>query len=374
MSDSPPTVDEVGAFFTGEFEAAIDDIEATDRIPGSLLERAASLGVYRLTIPKAHGGWGMTVGEYLPLLQASALGPGSGRMLVHVTNGVWRPLARFGNKSQQALISSLASGDTVVAFALTERAGGTGRDIRSLAVAEGDEWAITGEKHLITFGDRADYFILVVATDEQRSQSSLTAFLVPRATPGFEIDPTQRTMGVHGTGHAWLRYRGMRIGDEHRLGEVGEGLDVALSFLDYSRVSLSNSMVGLASRALDEAARFARRRTTFGRPIADRQAIQAHLADMHADIEAGRGLVRAAAERCDAGDDYTAEAATAKLYCLNMVGRVTDLALRVHGGFGYTKDAPIERIYRDARAFWFEEGTQEIQQLVVARHVLEQRT
>jgi alkylation response protein AidB-like acyl-CoA dehydrogenase len=151
---------------------------------------------------------------------------------------------------------------------------------------------------------------------------------------------------------------------------VGQGLEVALSFLDYSRVSLSNCMVGLAQRALDEAAAFSKKRTTFGQPIADRQAIQAHLADMHADVSAGRGLVRHAAELCDAGEDYTAAAATAKLFCLNMVGRVTDLSLRVHGGYGYTTDAPIERIYRDARGFWFEEGTAEIQQLVVARHVL----
>lgn len=368
--DRMPTIDEFRTFFVDEYEQVADEIERTDVIPAGMLERAAELGAYRLTIPVEQGGFGLSVIDYLPYLEVAALGQGSGRMLVHLTNGVWRPVADFGNPAQRAIVPRIASGEQVVAFALTELAGGTGRDLKSRAVRDGDGWSITGEKHLITFADRADYFILVVASDDRASQDSLTAFLVPRDTPGFEIDSTQRTMGLHGTGHAWLRYNGIKVADEHRLGEVGQGLEVALSFLDYSRVSLSNSMVGLAQRALDEAVSFSKRRVTFGRPIADRQAIQAHIADMYADICAGRGLVREAARRCDAGEDFTAQAATAKLFCLNMVGRVTDLSLRVHGGYGYTTDANIERVYRDARGFWFEEGTQEIQQLVVARHVL----
>jgi alkylation response protein AidB-like acyl-CoA dehydrogenase len=365
-----PTVEEFREFFLNEYEAAAPEIEATEAIPDRLLKRAADLGAYRLTLPVEHGGWGLPVVDYLPYLEVAAMGPGSGRMLVHVTNGVWRPLAQFGDESQQALIANLATGDVVLAFCLTEKTGGTGRDTRSRAVADGDDWLLTGEKHLITFADRADLFLIVAASDDRQARDSLTAFLVPRDTTGFEIDATQRTMGLHGTGHAWLRFDQMRVPGSCRLGQVGQGLEVALSFLDYSRVSLSNCMVGLAQRALDEAAAFSKKRTTFGQPIADRQAIQAHLADMHADVSAGRGLVRRAAELCDAGEDYTAAAATAKLFCLNMVGRVTDLSLRVHGGYGYTTDAPIERIYRDARGFWFEEGTAEIQQLVVARHVL----
>lgn len=368
---SLPSVEEFRSFFLGEYEQDYPIIEQTDAIPDHLLKRAAELGVYRLTVPTEHGGFGLGVVDYLPYLEAAAQGPGSGRMLMHLTNGVWRPLVRFGTERQRALVPGLAAGETVVAFCLTETAGGTGRDLHSKAVRDGDSWLVSGEKHLITFADRADHFILVVATDTRQAKDSLTAFLVPRATEGFEIDAGQHTMGLHGTGHAWLRYDQIRVSDADRLGEVGQGLEVALSFLDYSRVSLSNCMVGLAQRALDEATAFAKRRVTFGRPIADRQAMQAHLADMHADVNAGRGLVRIAAERCQNGEDFTAEAATAKLFNLNMIGRVTDLALRVHGGYGYTKDAPIERIYRDARGFWFEEGTAEIQQLVVARHVLD---
>ena len=365
-----PTLDQFRDFFLGTYEKRTPEIEASDAIPEDLLREVAELGAYRLTVPTEHGGYGLDMMEYLSYLEVAAMSSGSGRLLVHHTNGLWRPIAWFGNDEQRALIPQIASGDVVPAFALTEKTGGTGRDLHSVARRDDDGWLVSGEKHLITFADRADWFILVAATGEDRSKDPLTAFLIPRDTPGFEIDLSQTMMGCHGTGHAFLRYQDMRVPDAFRLGAEGQGLAVALSFLDYSRVSLSNSMVGLAQRALDEAVTFARRRVTFGRPIAERQAMQVSIADMYADINAGRQLVHRAAERFQRGEDFTTEAATAKLFCLNMIGRVTDLALRMHGGFGYTVDAPIERIYRDARSFWFEEGTQEIQQLVIARSVL----
>jgi alkylation response protein AidB-like acyl-CoA dehydrogenase len=365
-----PDLTEFRRFFRDEFERAAAQIEATDRVPDELLRSTAALGAYRLTAPAELGGFGLPAASYLPYLEAAATGPGAGRMLVHVNNGLWRPLVRFGDARAVEVARELVAGESCVAFALTEQTAGTGRDLRSLAVRDGSGWRVSGEKHLITFGDRADFFILVVASDERRAKDSLTAFLIPRDTPGLEVDADQRTMGLHGTGHAWLRYDGMPVDDGLRLGAVGQGLEVATAFLVYSRLSLSTSMVGLGQRALDEAVAFAQRRRTFGRPIGERQAIQAHLADMQADLSAGRALVQSIAAAYDAGEDVTARASAAKLFCLNMVGRVTDLSLRVHGGYGYTTDAAIERIYRDARGFWFEEGTQEIQQLIVARDVL----
>jgi len=366
------SLDSFRNFFLTEVEEFYPEVERTDTVPDALNRRAAEMGCYRLTLPVEYGGYGMGVTEYLPYLEAAAEGPGVGRMLVHTTNGIWRPIHNFGSDEQRAILPKMAAGDSVVAFALTEMTGGTGRDLKSRARREGDTWYITGEKHLITWADRADWFILVAATDDGSEKDSLTAFLIPRDTEGFEIDATQHTMGLHGTGHAFLRYNNMAVADKYRLGKVGQGLEVALYFLDYSRVSLANTMVGLAQRALDEAVAFAKRRVTFGKPIATRPQMQTHIATMHADIEAARHLVRHAARLCENGEDFTAQAATAKLFNLNMVGRVTDLSLRVHGGWGYTKAAPIERIYRDARGFWFEEGTAEIQQLVIARHVMNQ--
>ena len=368
---STPTLDEFRDFFLGSYENRAREIESTDRIPEDLLREVASIGAYRLTIPREYGGFGLTMPDYLPYLEVAAMSPGSGRLLVHHTNGLWRPIAWYGTEEQRALIPQIASGDVVPAFALTEKTGGTGRDLHSRAVRDADTWLLSGEKHLITFADRADWFIVVAASDDRKAKDSLTAFLIPRNTPGFEIDLSQSMMGCHGTGHAFLRYADMAVPDAQRLGDVGQGLAVALSFLDYSRVSLSNSMVGIAQRALDEAVAFSKRRITFGQPIADRQAIQGHIAAMHADVEAGRHLVQHAASLFAAEQPFTTQAATAKLFCLNMVGRVTDLSLRVHGGYGYTTEAPIERIYRDARSFWFEEGTAEIQALVVARSMLD---
>lgn len=370
MSQAIP-LDQFRKFFLTEVEDFYPEVDRTDTVSDALNRRAAEMGCYRLTLPVEYGGYGMSVTEYQPYLEAAAEGPGVGRMLVHTTNGIWRPIHNFGNDEQRAILPKMAAGESVVAFALTEMTGGTGRDLKSRARKDGDTWYVSGEKHLITWADRADWFLLVAATDDGSEKDSLTAFLIPRDTEGFEIDATQHTMGLHGTGHAFLRYENMAVADKYRLGNVGQGLEVALFFLDYSRVSLSTTMVGLAQRALDEAVAFSKRRTTFGKPIAARAQIQTHIAMMHADIEAARHLVKYAALLCEKGEDFTAQAATAKLFNLNMVGRVTDLSLRVHGGWGYTREAPIERIYRDARGFWFEEGTAEIQQLVVARHVLD---
>lgn len=365
-----PSLAAIRSFFRTDFENAADEIESADRIPPALLQRAAELGIYRLTIPEEFDGFGLGLSELLPYLEVAAMGPGAGRMLVHVGNGIWRPIARFGNQAQRALIPRMAAGQIVVAFALTERSGGSGRDLHSVAIQDGRGWRLTGEKHLTTFADRAHYFLIPVGSDASQPHESLTAFLVPRETPGLEIDVSQPTMGLHGTGHAFLRYQDLRLSDDHRLGPIGDGLAVAFHFLHYSRISLSACMVGLAQRALEEALAFARRRVTFGKPIAERQVIQAHLADMSTDIAAARALVKEVAAAYDQGEDVAGPAATAKLFCLNMAGRVTDLALRVHGGYGYTKAAPIERIYRDARGFWFEEGTAEIQQLLIARTLL----
>jgi alkylation response protein AidB-like acyl-CoA dehydrogenase len=361
---------EFRAFFLEECEARAREIDATERIPEEMIDGLAALGGLKLTIPPEFGGFGMSTQEAQPYIETAAMGPGAGRMLVHVGNGLWRPLLRFGKPEQQQLVKRMATGEQTVAFAHTETSGGPGSDLHSRAVQAGSNWLISGEKHLITFADRADWFILFAATDDRRTSTSMSAFLIPRDQPGLEIDATQYCMGLAGCGHAWLRFENMEVGDDLRLGEVGQGQALVRSFLTYSILSLTTCMVGLSQRALDEAVAYAKRRRTFGKLISDRQIIQGHIADMEADVVAGRSLVRALAAGYDADEDVEAFAAAVKLFCLNMVGRVTDTSLRVHGGSGYTKDAAIERIYRDARGFWFEEGSQEIQQLIVARNVL----
>ncbi len=366
---TPPTAEDVRKFAHGAAESA--GIGPDDPVSPELRRQVTDLGLLRLTVPAEFDGFGMATPDYQPLLEAASEGPPWLRMLTHVGNGFWRPIARFGTTEQRELIRGMADGRVQVAFALTERSGGTGRDLHSRATRDGSDWLISGEKHLITFADTADHFLLTVATDDRGAADSLTTFMVPRDTPGLAIDVSQHTMGLAGTGHGILTYDGMRVDDSCRLGEVGEGLAVGMSFLDYSRISLATCMVGLAQRALDEAVAYAQERHTFGKAIAARQAIQVHLAQMEVDVAAGRALVRDAGRRHAAGEPITQVAATAKLFNQQMVGRVTDHALQVHGGLGYTTERPIERIYRDARGFWFEEGTAEVQQLVIARSLLQ---
>lgn len=363
-----PTVEAFRSFFVEEYERHAAEIEASGQVPAALRERVAEVGALRLTVPPEYGGFGLSLVEALPYLEAAGMGHGSGRMVVHVCNGLWRSLADFGT-AERALITAMAAGQTVVALGVTEREGGGGRDLRSRAARLPSGWRLDGEKHLITFGESADWFLLLAAIDDRGASDSFGMFLVPRGAPGLKVTP-QPLMGLAGAGVASLRFEGLELDDAAMLGKPGEGLAVAGAFLDYSRVSLSACMAGLAQRALDESIGFARERVTFGKPLAARQAIQVHLANMHADLSAARALVWEVAERYQRGERISTEAATVKLFCAGMVGRVTDLALRVHGGLGYSRERPIERIYREARAFWFEEGTAEVQQLLIARRLL----
>jgi alkylation response protein AidB-like acyl-CoA dehydrogenase len=258
----------------------------------------------------------------------------------------------------------------VLALGVTERNGGGGRDLSSRGEETDGGWSISGEKHLITFGAFASDIILLVATDERKAADSFSAFMLPTDIGGFVVEREQETMGLPGIGLAALRFDCMRAADDQMLGPQGRGLEVMGSFLDYSRISLCSCMVGFAQSALDEAVRFAHSRTTFGRPITDRQAIQVQLADAFADITAARALVSDLAGHADAGERIGVLSAAGKLFCQQMVSRVTDHALRVHGGLGYTKDAAISRIYEESRAFWFEEGTAETQQIIIARSLM----
>ena len=175
-------------FFLTEVEEAYPEVARTETVPDHLHLRAAEMGCYKLTMPVEYGGYGMSVTEYMPYLEAAAEGPGIGRMLVHTTNGIWRPIHHYGNAEQRAILYLVAEGESVVAFALTELTGGTGRDTKSTARRDGDTWYLSGEKHLITFADRADGFIIVAASDDRGAEDSLTAFLIPRDTQGFGID------------------------------------------------------------------------------------------------------------------------------------------------------------------------------------------
>jgi alkylation response protein AidB-like acyl-CoA dehydrogenase len=238
-------------------------------------------------------------------------------------------------------------------------------------VREGDTYYLTGEKHLITFGTVADYLLCFARLEGSRGSEGTVALMVPPRGPGVTANVMPETMGVRGTDHAHLVFDRAPVPVTDRLGEEGQGLAIALSgFLAPSRIAVGMTCVGLAARALELAIQYAQRRETFGRKIAQRQAIAFRLAEMATDLQAARSLVTDAAELWESSGGANAESAMAKLFASEMLQRVTDGALQVHGGIGYWSSSAIERVYRDARAQRFEEGTAEIQKTTIARALL----
>jgi alkylation response protein AidB-like acyl-CoA dehydrogenase len=262
-------------------------------------------------------------------------------------------------------------GEIKVAFTLTEPTAGTGADIRCSVVREGDTYFLSGEKHLITFGTIADYLLCFARLEGTSGVSGTVALMVPPRGPGVDARVMADTMGVRGTDHGHIVFDRAPVPVANRLGAEGQGLEIALSgFLAPSRIAVGMTCVGLASRALELALAYAQTRETFGKPIAARQAIAFRLAEMATDLRAARSLVLDAARLWEATGGANAESAMAKLFASEMLQRVTDGALQVHGGIGYWSSSVIERVYRDARAQRFEEGTAEIQKTVIARELL----
>jgi alkylation response protein AidB-like acyl-CoA dehydrogenase len=376
VTDVKDLLERTRAFATSaEMTDVARRMDAGEPFPDDLIRETAELGLLTLRWPHEYGGRELSVADYARVMEEVARGPGAWRILVHGWNGKWEFVQRYGSPAQRAaILPPMSRGELLLSFAMTEPDHGTGLGIGTTATrGEGGRWVIDGRKHLITWAPRSQWYFVVAKTDPDAGREALSCFLLERGTPGFEITPMPETLGVRGCGHGILTFDGVTVPDTALVGSPGQGLEIAMAFLDFSRVSLSAAAVGVAQHAMDLALDHADRRATFGKPISARQAVQLMIADMAVAVAASRQLVRTAAERADAGLPFAAAAATAKLHTLQMVTDVTDLALRTHGGAGYTATYEIERLYRDARSFWFEEGTREIQALVVARDALARR-
>jgi alkylation response protein AidB-like acyl-CoA dehydrogenase len=364
---------EIEAFVRGPGEEYATKIERSHAVPPRLWQELRERGYLSLAAPREYGGRGIPFPRYMELMELFALGHASLRMIVHVCNGVWRAIDQFATSEQRSgFVLPLVSGDIRVAFALTEPVAGSGADLRASAEPRDGLYYLSGEKHLITVGVSCDYWLVIARLAGTRGSDGTLALMVGRDAPGVSVQSMPETMGVRGTDHAHLVFDGTPVPAANRLGEEGQGLQVAFGgFLTPSRISLAMSCVGLARRAQELAAGHARVRETFGKPLAERQAVAFSLAENAADIEAARQLTLHAARRWQAGDPAAATLASmAKLTAVEMLTRVTDKALQVHGGVGYWEPNPIERIYRDARAQRFEEGTSEIHKMLIARDVL----
>jgi alkylation response protein AidB-like acyl-CoA dehydrogenase len=365
---------EVTAWVVGPGEDYAERIETTGVVPPELFGELRDRGYLSLAAPQRLGGRGIPFSRYLELMEVFSRSHASIRMLVHVVNGTWRAMDPYMDEEQRAeFVVPSVTGQKLVAFALTEATGGTGADIHTTVRRDGDTYLLSGEKHLITFGVKCDWWLLAARLEGDSGKDGTLALMVPNAgLPGAEVIDDSETMGVHGTDHAILHFDGTPVPVRNRVGREGQGLEVMLGgFLLPSRVSVAMSCVGLAERAQELAVGYAQRRETFGKRLAERQAVRFALAENFADIRAARALVLEAARAYENDDPESAVLSSAcKMVAVDMLSRVTDKALQIHGGQGYWKRSPIERVYRDARAQRFEEGTNEIQKLVVGRAVL----
>ncbi len=364
---------DVEDFVTGPGEAYAEQIERTTHVPAGLWEDLRGRGFLSLTAPARYGGQGIGFSQYLELVELFSMSHASVRMIVHVVNGIWRAIDQFADDSQrERFVLPTISGAQKVAFTLTEPTAGTGADLRCSVTRVGDTYLLTGQKHLITFGVHCDYWLLFARIDGSTGKSGTVALMVDRHTPGVEVHSMSQTMGVRGTDHAHLVFDRAPVPVANRLGEEGQGLEVALGgFLTPSRISVAMSCVGLSRRAQELAVVHALGRETFGKPLAARQAIKFMLAENATDIEAARQLTLYAARQWEAGaPDAPKLSSMAKLNAVEALTRVTDKALQIHGGIGFWESSPIARVYRDARAQRFEEGTNEIQKTVISRYLV----
>jgi acyl-CoA dehydrogenase len=345
-----------------------------DRVPDDVIAEMRSLGLFGLSIPEEYGGLGLSMEE--EVLVAMELGHTSPafRSVIGTNVGIGsQGVVMFGTDAQRReWLPKLASGEIVSSFCLTEPgAGSDAASLKTTAIRDGDHYVVNGTKRFITNANRAGMFTLMARSDPaKKGASGISAFIVPAGTKGITIGKSEKKMGQQGAHISDVIFENARVPAHLRLGAEGEGFKLAMQVLDRGRLHISGVCVGVAERLIDESVNYARERQQFGQRIGDFQLIQALLADSKTEAYAARCMVLDAAKKRDAGANVTLEAACAKYFASEMVGRVADRAVQIFGGAGYVADYGIERFYRDVRIFRIYEGTSQVQQLVIARNLL----
>ena len=358
---------------TKEIAPRAAEVDKTEEFPADNIRKMAELGLLGLPYPEEYGGGGGDYLGYAIAVEEIARACGSTALIyaAHVSLGCG-PIYSFGTEEQkQKWLPRLCSGQGLGAFGLTEpEAGSDAGATRTVAVRDGDCYVLNGSKMWITSGAIADVVTCTAKTDPSAGTRGISCFLVEQGTPGFIPGKNEPKMGLKGSVTSALSLENCRVRAEDLLGKEGDGFRQMLITLDAGRISIGAMALGLAQAALDEAIRYSKERVQFGQPISKFQAIQWMIADMATEIEAARLMVYRAAALKDAGRRFTREAAMAKLYASEVAERAGFKAIQIHGGYGYSREYPVERIYRDQRLCTIGEGTSEIQRLVIAREVL----
>ncbi|MEG2357707.1 acyl-CoA dehydrogenase family protein [Acinetobacter sp.] len=358
------------SFAQEQIKPCASEWDAKGIFPAQALQQMGELGFMGMLVPEQWGGSDTGNLAYVLALEEVAAADGATSAIMSVHNSVGCvPILKFGTDEQkQRFLTPLAQGRMIGAFALTEpHTGSDAAAIKTRAVKDGDDYILNGAKQFITSGHNAGVIIVFAVTDPGAGKKGLSAFLVPRDSAGYEVIRVEEKLGLHASDTCQIALTDVRIHKSLMLGKEGDGLKIALANLEGGRIGIGAQAVGLARAALTEAARYAKERCAFGKPIFEQQAISFRLASMATEIEAARQLVHHAARLKEAGRPCLTEASMAKLFASEMTERVCSQALQIFGGYGYLKDFPIERIYRDARICQIYEGTSDIQRLVIAR-------
>jgi acyl-CoA dehydrogenase len=350
------------------------EVEEKDEIPRSLIAAMGEAGLFGIGHDEKWGGQGFGKLGYCAAIEQAGRVNACFWNVVGGSAGLCGTAIEIGGPDsvRQRYLPDIFSGKKIGAYALSEPgAGSDAGSLKTTARRDGDSYVIDGAKTFITNAPIADVFVIFTNIDPSKGNKGITAFVVERGTTGLEIGPNDEKMGLHGSTTAQLYFKEMRVPASQRVGEEGQGFRIALGTLDTGRLGLAAHSMGIAQRLLDASAQYAKSRLQFGKPIAVNQAIQWMLADAATEIHAARLMVYDAAARADKGERITQRAAMTKLFATEMLGRVADAAVQIHGGMGYMRELWIERAYRDARITRIYEGTSEVQRMVIAGALLE---
>lgn len=363
----------VSEFAEKEIKPLAAEIDETGEFPWQTINKMAELNLMGLPIPKELGGAGVDTISYAMAVEEIAKRCASTAVImsVHTSVGTY-PIYLFGTEEQkQKFVPPLAKGERIGAFALTEPgAGSDAASVQTTAVLKGSHYILDGSKIFITNGGVAGSVVVLAMTDKSKGHRGISAFIVEKGTEGFTIGSKEKTMGMIGSDTSELVFENCKVPKENLLGKEGMGFKIGMKALDGGRIGIAAQALGIAEAALSEGIKYSKEREQFGRPIAKFQAVQWMIANMACEIEAARMLVYQAAYIKDQESDFSKEAAMAKLYASEVAMRSAIKSLQIHGGYGYIKDYPVERFFRDAKVTEIYEGTSEIQRMVIAANLL----
>ncbi|OAJ56528.1 acyl-CoA dehydrogenase [Paraburkholderia ginsengiterrae] len=365
--------DSMRAFAQEKLLPRAEHWEASAEFPRAALKELGELGALGMTVSEEYGGVGLDYVSLAVVIEEIAAGHGATSTIVSVQNSlVCGITARFGSEAQKkTYLTGLATGELLGCFCLTEpHTGSDASALRTTARRDGDEWVINGVKQFITTGREGDVALVFAVTDASAGKQGISCFILPTTTKGYIVTGVERKLGQHASDTAQITFEDCRVPGDALVGELGQGYRIALSNLEAGRIGIAAQSIGMARAAYEVAVSYARERHAFGIPLVGHQAVAFRLADMATNIEAARQLTWHAAALKDAGQACLKEASMAKLFASEAAEKVCSAAIQTLGGYGYTKDFPVERIYRDVRVTQIYEGTSDVQRIVIGRAVI----